>query len=95
MSFWDSKLGITDDDRCASCIFLHYNPGGDSWCEFVFPFDSDAATEADSYGEGCDKYEACAPAANYDYPGMDASPECSGVLERHQREHWGIPPGKR
>lgn len=57
------RLSISDDDICSECAALHYNPGGQSWCELNFPGEFDP----DGYCVYCHQFtELNDPDANWD-----------------------------
>ena len=53
-------LSISDDDLCAGCIRLDYQPGSLSRCADAWP----GLVDDDGYIERCDVFSASAPGAN-------------------------------
>lgn len=45
-------LSISDDDLCATCKHLEYDPGNTSLCDEDFP----AEFDADGYAVSCSEY---------------------------------------
>lgn len=56
-------LGISDDDLCASCVHLAYDPGNLSIC-LVATRDWPATFNEDGYSVACLEYSQCKPGSN-------------------------------
>ena len=54
-------LSISDDDLCATCVYVRYNPGGESSCKKNWP----CIWDKDGYSAQCSKYVECPQDANW------------------------------
>lgn len=47
-----AEQSISDDDLCADCVYLQYNPGNESVCTREWP----GTKDEDGYIDNCDRY---------------------------------------